>query len=169
MSIQEVWKDIEDYVGLYQVSSFGRVKSCDRYVYAGDNNHVYQHIKEKILRPGGSKYKQVILCKNGKIHAKTIHRLVAQAFIPNPDNLPCINHKDENPLNNYVDNLEWCTYQYNNKYNGRLDKCRDKISKTLTGRKSTHILTEEQRKHISDAAKRGWEKRKQRMQKKEEL
>lgn len=166
--MQEIWKDVTGYEGLYQVSNFGNVKSCDRVVFAGTNsNHTCQHIKFRLLKMGGGKYKQVILCKEGKIKAFTVHRLVAQAFISNPDNLPCINHKDENPSNNRVDNLEWCTYKYNNGYNNRVDKCKDKISKTLLGRKHEYNLTEEQRKHISDAAKRGWEKRRQRMKKEE--
>ena len=158
--MKEVWKDIKGYEGLYQVSNYGNVKSCDRHVFAGvGSNHKTQHIKEKLLRAGGGKYKQVRLSKNGKIKAFLIHRLVAQAFISNPNNLPCINHKDEDPKNNNANNLEWCTYKYNNEYNNRVGKCKKKISATLTGRKSTHILTTEQRKHISEGAKRGWETR----------
>ena len=61
-------------------------------------------------------YKQVILSNKGKIKSKRIHRLVAEAFIPNPDNLPCVNHIDENKTNNFVNNLEWCTQQYNINY-----------------------------------------------------
>ena len=164
----ELWKDIKTYEGLYQVSNLGNVKSVDRYIYAGDNsNHKYQHIKEHYLKlNGGRKYIQVILCKNGKTKAFLVHRLVAEAFIPNPNNLPCVNHKDENPKNNHVDNLEWCTYSYNNTYNGRIDNCKQKISNSLKGRKRNIVLTEEQRKNISDGAKRGWIKR--RLYKKEE-
>lgn len=159
----ELWKDIKNYEGLYQVSNLGNVKSVDRYVYAGDNsNHKYQHIKERNLKlSGGDKYIQVRLCKNGKIKAFLVHRLVAEAFIPNPDNLPCINHKDENPKNNQAENLEWCTYTYNNEYNGRIDKCKHKISQTLKGKPRNVKLTDEQRKNISDGAKRGWETRRQ--------
>lgn len=62
-----------------------------------------------------------MLCKNGKTKRFSVHRLVAQAFIPNPNNLPIINHKDENPSKNIVDNLEWCDYEYNNNY-GTLPK-----------------------------------------------
>jgi len=159
----ELWKDIKNYEGLYQVSNLGNVKSVDRYVYAGDNsNHKYQHIKERNLKlSGGDKYIQVHLCKNGKIKAFLVHRLVAEAFIPNPDNLPCINHKDENPKNNQAENLEWCTYKYNNEYNERIDKCKHKISQTLKGKPRNVKLTDEQRKNISDGAKRGWETRRQ--------
>lgn len=159
----ELWKDIKNYEGLYQVSNLGNVKSVDRYVYAGDNsNHKYQHIKERNLKlSGGNKYIQVRLCKNGKIKAFLVHRLVAEAFIPNPDNLPCINHKDENPKNNQAENLEWCTYKYNNEYNGRIDKCKHKISQTLKGKPRNVKLTDEQRKNVSDGAKRGWKTRRQ--------
>lgn len=168
--MQEIWKDIEDYEGLYQVSNLGRVKSCDRQVFAGVNsNHKYQHLKSKILKTGGGKYKQVILSKDGRIKAFTVHRLVAQTFISNPNNLPCVNHKDENSKNNCVENLEWCTYKYNNEYNNRVDRCRGKISKTLTGRKRNYTLTDEQRKHISEAAKQGWKKRKQVIIEREEV
>lgn len=161
--MQEVWKDIYGYEGLYQISNIGNVKSCDRYVFAGiGSNHKYQHIKEHLLKQkGGGKYIQVILSKNGKTKAFTIHRLVAQAFIPNPDNLPCINHKDENPKNNRVDNLEWCTYKYNNEYNNRIDKCCNKISKTLKEKHLSHKWTDEQKKRISESVKKSWIIRKQ--------
>ena len=62
---------------------------------------------------------QVILCKNYKTVARTVHRLVANAFIPNPDNLPEVNHKDENKLNNHADNLEWCSSSYNKNYRNK--------------------------------------------------
>lgn len=85
----------------------------------------------KALKPSkvGIGYLQVILCKNCRPKHFYIHRLVAEAFIPNPDNLPCVNHKDENPSNNSVDNLEWCTYEYNNNYgthNERVAKTKSK-------------------------------------------
>lgn len=147
----EVWKDIKGFEGYYQVSNLGNVKSFSR--------------GEHLLRlSGGGKYIQVILCKAGKTYARLVHRLVAETFIPNPDNLPCINHKDENPKNNRADNLEWCSYQYNNVYNGRLEKCKSKISNTLKGRKREYELTAEQRRNISEGAKRGWEIRRRSQQ-----
>lgn len=100
----EIWKDIEGYEGNYKISNCGRVKSLN-----------YRHTKkEKILKPhlNTSNYLQVEL--KGKPFQ--IHRLVAKAFIPNPDNLPQVNHKDENTVRNDVDNLEWCTQQYNIDY-----------------------------------------------------
>lgn len=72
-------------------------------------------------------YLKVQLCKNGKVKIFLIHRLVAQAFIPNPDNLPCVNHKDENKTNNTVENLEWCTHKYNINYGTAIER----ISKTV--------------------------------------
>lgn len=167
--MNEIWKDIKGYEGIYQISNFGNVKSLDRYVFAGNGaNHKYQHIKERKLKlNGGEKYIQVILCKNGKTKPFLVHRLVAEAFIPNSDNLPCVNHKDEDTKNNNVNNLEWCTYKYNNEYNGRIDKCKHKISQTLKGKPRNVKLTDEQRKNISDGAKRGWITRRQNQKRKE--
>lgn len=110
---EEVWKEIENYEGLYQVSNMGRVKSLN-YGHTGE---------ERILKQGRcGKYLKVELSKNRRLKAITVHRLVATAFIPNPDNLPCINHKDENPFNNAANNLEWCTYKYNNNYGTRTQR-----------------------------------------------
>ena len=112
----EIWKDVEGYEGFYQVSNKGRVKSLDR--ISINKNGLKCHFKERILNPrlnsGG--YREVPLCKNGTQHSARVHRLVAKAFIPNPDNLPFINHKDENKENNCVENLEWCTPEYNVNY-----------------------------------------------------
>ncbi len=114
----EEWKSIPGYEGLYEVSSYGRVKSlerCDRF------NH---KIVSKLLKPGKDKngYFMVCLYKNKTHKFYLIHRLVAQSFIPNPDDLPQVNHKDEDKTNNRVDNLEWCTQQYNLNYNGVLKR-----------------------------------------------
>ena len=104
----EEWKDIQGYEGLYQVSSFGRVKSLN-----------YNHTgKEGILKAvdKGNGYLIVTLCKYGKSKCLMVHKLVATTFISNPDNLPEVNHKDENKKNNKVENLEWCSSQYNMEY-----------------------------------------------------
>ena len=113
----ENWKDIKDYKGFYQISDCGRIKSLARDVYR-QNGTFHHHIKEKILAPAlNSKgYQYVQLYKNGKRKLMLVHRLVAMAFIENPKNEPMINHKDENPLNNCVENLEWCDAKYNTNY-----------------------------------------------------
>ena len=103
---KEYWKPVVGYEGHYQVSNFGRVKS----IKFGKEIMLKQHINIK----GG--YYYVCLLKNGKHKNYYVHRLVAQAFIPNPNNLPQVNHKDENKTNNNVDNLEWCTNEYNHNY-----------------------------------------------------
>ena len=112
----EEWKSIPGYEGLYEISSYGRVKSLEiSYVR---KNGVMDHKPEIILKPknNGKGYSVVCLYKNKKHKYCLIHRLVAQTFIPNPDNLPMINHKDEDKTNNSVDNLEWCTAKYNSNY-----------------------------------------------------
>ena len=116
----EIWKDIKGYEGLYQVSTLGNVKSLN-YNRTG---------KEMLLSPGmqTNGYLYVHLWKGGKRKKYSIQQLVAKAFISNPNGYPCVNHKDENKLNNCVDNLEWCTYQYNLTYNGIRKKAAEKCS-----------------------------------------
>ena len=165
----EVWRDIVGYEGFYQVSNTGRVKAVTRKVSAGKNsNHKYLTCYEHLLHPFYSKYVRVQLSRDGKTKCFSVHRLVAEAFIPNPNKLPCVNHKDENPKNNNVNNLEWCTYSYNNLYNGRLEKCKNKISNTLKGRKLNRVLTDEQRENIRRGAVRGWDTRRKNMKIKED-
>lgn len=110
----ENWKDVKGYEGFYQVSDLGNVRSLARDVYR-QNGTFHHHVEEKILVPGINRYcyQYVNLCKNGKRKVMTIHRLVAMAFLPNPENKPMINHKDEVKNNNSVENLEWCSAQYN--------------------------------------------------------
>lgn len=112
----EIWHDIDGYKGLYQVSNKGRVKSL-------------KYGKERILRPGwmSGGYLFVILCKNGNQSKQRIHRLVAQAFISNPENKSQVNHLDENKLNNCVENLEWATAKENNNYGTRNERASKKI------------------------------------------
>lgn len=105
----EEWRPIKDYEGLYEVSNFGRVKS----LCAG-------RWKNTMLRkpqPTQNGYMAVMLKKSGKVRQITIHRLVAIAFLDNPDGLREVNHKDEDKKNNRADNLEWCTRKYNQNYN----------------------------------------------------
>lgn len=135
--MEEIWRDIKGYEGCYQVSNFGRVKSLDRYVATTGNSSGQRFIKGKIkkqndwnIKNGGSYY-AVSLSKNNKNVRYLVHRLVAEAFIPNPDNLPCINHKDENKYNNNVENLEWCTIEYNNKYGTARKRGSEKTRKPI--------------------------------------
>ncbi len=114
----EEWRSVVGYEGFYEVSNLGRVRSLDREVTM--KNGIRRKTHGKILTQGRynskSNYRAVALCLDGKAEKESVHRLVALAFIPNPDNLPEINHKDENKQNNCVDNLEWCDRQYNNTY-----------------------------------------------------
>lgn len=121
----EIWKDVVGYEGHYKVSNYGRVKSVARL-----SPNYSQPLKERILKifSNGRGYWCLSLWINGNGKRKYIYRLVAEAFIPNPFNLPHINHKDENKDNNKVDNLEWCTPKYNNAYGTarfRLEKARE--------------------------------------------
>ena len=118
--MKEIWKDIKEYEGLYEVSNSGRVKSI-------------RFGKERILKLGTDRYGYlyVILAKNNKQKTFRIHRLVAEAFIPNPDNLPMINHRDENKSNNNVENLEWCDNKYNSNFGTRNERISKRHSKPV--------------------------------------
>lgn len=113
--MSEVFLDITGYEGLYQISNKGRVKSLERKVTNPCCGGL-QTIKEKILCTGGSNYPKLKLRKNNKYKTYNVHRLVATAFIPNPQNKYCINHKDGIRTNNSVENLEWCSYKENTKH-----------------------------------------------------
>ena len=112
MTNDEIWCPIKGYEGLYEVSDQGRVRSL-------------KFGKERILKPALTPqgYLIVGLCKNGEIKQCLVHRLVAQTFIPNQNNLPEVNHKDEDKENNSVQNLEWCDRKYNINYGTRTDRC----------------------------------------------
>lgn len=124
--MEEIWKTIEGYPN-YMISNLGRVKSLN-YHNTG---------KEKILnlykKTGG--YLYVCLTKNKKHKWYRVHRLVAEALIPNSNNYPQVNHKDENKQNNCVENLEWCTTDYNHNYGNRNKKISDKLTNGKTSKK----------------------------------
>jgi hypothetical protein len=107
----ENWKDIKDYEGIYQVSDLGNVKSLDRYINC---NGTQKHLKGKLKKPSSaSGYCLVHLHKNGIISHQLVHRLVAKAFIPNPEDKLEVNHIDHNRKNNKLSNLEWVTKEEN--------------------------------------------------------
>ena len=123
--MNEIWKEIEGYEGKYEVSNLGNVRSLK---YARSN-------KVKLLKQASDHgYKRVNLFKNGKRKSHWVHRLVAIAFLPNPNNLPQVNHKDENKTNNRMDNLEWCTIKYNMNYGTRNERQSKSLSKRMTGK-----------------------------------
>jgi hypothetical protein len=126
----ESWRDIVGYEGFYQISNLGNVKSLSRHRVVGFADY---KSKEKIIKQSTNNggYKYVWLHKNGKRKIYKIHRLVAMAFLKNPLNYRCINHKDENRQNNIVENLEWCNHSYNNSYGTRIDKFREKVGKPV--------------------------------------
>lgn len=123
----EFWRDIKGYEGLYQISNYGRVKSLERYVkhYKGGVRLKKEIILEPVIVCG---YFKVNLYKENILKQFSIHRLVAQAFIPNPDNLPEVNHKDENKQNNNATNLEWVNDKYNTNYGTRNKRVSDKMT-----------------------------------------
>lgn len=131
--LNEQWKPVKGYEGYYKVSNIGRVKSLDRCVTIRGN--VIQHRKGKILSShiNHKGYVEVFLSKEGRGQTLTVHRLVAESFIPNPNNYPQVNHKDENKQNNCVDNLEWCTNHYNEHYGTRSQR----QAKSLTNGKNS--------------------------------
>jgi hypothetical protein len=112
--MEEIWKDVAGYEGLYQVSSYGRVRSIDRIIVA--RNGVSRFIKGVILNnaPSGMGYIKIMLCNQPMM----VHRLVALSFVKNdnPEINTCINHKNENKADNRAENLEWCTLSYNSRY-----------------------------------------------------
>ena len=121
----EEWRHVAGYEGLYEISNYGRLKSL---------HHIIPFIvRTKKIHSGRV---NVDLHHNGKYTTFGIHTLVAKAFIPNPENLPEVNHKDENPLNNRADNLEWCTHKYNIRYGTLRDRLSDKLKNNLVTSKA---------------------------------
>ena len=139
--MMEEWRDIEGYEGLYQVSNLGKVKSLDRVDCRG-RKLKGKIIKQKLTKNG---YCEVTLYKNGKSKAYLVHRLVGIAFISNPNNLPCINHKIDDfqhRSDNRIENLEWCTYEYNNNYGTRKEKASESMIGKNKGKPNINIISE---------------------------
>lgn len=112
---KEIWKDIKGYEGLYKISNYGNVFSVKRNKLLKTTIHHYGYVV-------------ISLNKNNAGRMFSVHRLVAEAFIPNPDNLPQVNHIDEDKTNNTVANLEWCTAGYNTNYGTRNKKVSEKMT-----------------------------------------
>lgn len=130
----EIWKDIKGYEGLYQISNLGNIKSLRK--WNGARGKHYYEPCERILTPtdNGYGYSIIGLQKNCIRKNHYVHRLVAEAFIPNPNNYPQINHKDYNRKNNNVDNLEWCTSKQNTQYSSvNMRKPKNNPKKSNTG------------------------------------
>lgn len=109
--MEEIWKDVKGYEGLYQVSDLGNVRSL--------NFNRKGYVQNLLLQKNNNGYLTVMLTLHGKQKRLSVHRLVAEAFIPNPCDLPCVNHLDESFTNNRASNLEWCTQAYNLEYGTR--------------------------------------------------
>jgi hypothetical protein len=122
----EIWKDIKGYEGYYQISNLGRVKSLDRYVNAAYGKRFVKGSIRKSHVCVGLGYETLILSKERVNKEVYIHRLVAEAFVPNPHHYKLVNHKDENKTNNNFENLEWCTETYNMAYSNVFEKARKK-------------------------------------------
>lgn len=142
----EEWRDIKDFEGLYQVSNYGRVKRVLRVIPSYILHQESITLRTKIIKPSytNKKYFKVVLTKNNKKYNKTVHRLVAEAFIPNPGNKPDVNHKipvtKENCIN-YTDNLEWCTKSENTQHMIKLRRNKNGANNRVYSTKGLHVMS----------------------------
>lgn len=170
----EIWRHIQGYEGLYEVSNNGVVRALDRIVFDKNHKHYRKHGKIKIFLPSNG-YVRVELYRNCEFKRIFVHRLVGFAFIPNPDNKPFINHKNGIRNDNRVENLKWCTHSENQKYtadvfkkgltkihqftmNGEFIRSYEsiKLASGLTGISNAQITTTLRRNHKSAGGYR-WE------------
>lgn len=166
----EEWRDVEGYEGIYQVSSGGRVKSMRRLKKSRGSG--FTEVNEKFIKLHLNQrgYCQAPLCKDNVVRMLAVHRLVAKAFIPNPDNLPQVNHRDECKTNNTVwfnedgtvdlekSNLEWCDNKYNSRYGTRGQRIGDKLrgvqfSDERKEKMKGRVFSQETKNKISEALK----------------
>lgn len=136
----EVWKAIPNYENLYEASTCGRIKRLAGIVIGKDGRKC--HIKENITYGYGNKYKMIGLSKNGIEEMKPVHYWIMITFSPNPnpDIYDEINHKDENPSNNKLDNLEWCSKSYNKRYGTRIRRVLDTFKKVNSPKQEKPVL-----------------------------
>ncbi len=157
------WREVVGYEGLYLVSDEGEVYSLPRVLNNGRGSFVR---RGQMLKPGkrgryGVLYKFVVLSDGEKTRQLSVHRLVADAFVPNPSGFDVVNHIDRNSLNNRADNLEWCTQQYNNEYGHNRPVCQYTLDGELVARYK-NIVSASKITHISrtaiNNALTGWSK-----------
>lgn len=141
-SLNEIWKDVVGWEGLYIVSNLGNIRSLDRRIKGPQpNGRLIKGKLRKILISNGYASVNLIDKETGRSTRNSVHRFVAEAFIPNPEKKPCVNHIDGNKQNNHVSNLEWCTYKENSEHAFR------------TGLSKPHKFTEEQKQKIRQSGK----------------
>lgn len=171
--MREIWKPISGFDGYYEVSNLGRVKALERLV---ENNGGMQRKHEKILKEHCSRgHSTVVLCKDKKTYPRLVHRLVAQEFIPNPENKPIVDHIDTNGFNNRVDNLRWVTQQencmnpltreHNSKskmgHRGYLTNHTEESKQKMREKALGRIVSDETRKKLSERKKEYYRKKRE--------
>lgn len=124
----EIWKPVKGYEGLYEVSNLGNLRSLDRYSMCGKQYCLFKGKPIKAF-PDSKGYLRTDLCKNGQRKLHLVHRLVAEAFISNPNNLPCIDHINTIKTDNRVENLRWCSYKENSNNPLTIEHTRSKETK----------------------------------------